>query len=144
MHTVRMTGTDLAECSWVDSFVVASLLAGTAAFGSTLQRVVFSSCKLNAVNFRGASLVDVVFEDCVLTDVDFGEATLTRVTFPCSRWQEVHLNKATLTEVDLRGATELDLATGFDALRGAIISESQLIALAPAIASALGITVKER
>jgi hypothetical protein len=76
--------------------------------------------------------------------VDFGEATLTRVTFPGSRWQEVHLNKATLTEVDLRGATELDLATGFDALRGATISESQLIALAPAIASALGITVKER
>lgn len=123
---------------------MASLLAGTAAFGSEIQRVVFSSCKLNAVNFRAAEFFDVVFRDCVLTDVDFGEAKLTRVSFPGSELQGVHLAKASLKEVDLCGATGLDLASGYEALRGATISEAQLIGIAPALASAMGITVRNR
>jgi uncharacterized protein YjbI with pentapeptide repeats len=143
MHTVRMAGTDTAECTWLDSTIVAGMFAGTASFNSEVQRVVFSSCKLNGVNFRAARLVDVVFEDCLLTDVDFGEASLTRVTFPGSSLRGLHLAKAKLHEVDLRGATELDLASGFESLAGAVIGRAQLIAIAPALAANTGITVQD-
>lgn len=143
MHTVRMTGTDIAECVWLDSHVLASMFVGTASFGCEVQRVVFSSCKFNGVNFRASRMVDVVFKDCVLTDVDFGEASLTRVTFPGSSLRGLNLTKAKLREVDLRGASELDLASGFDSLAGAIIGQTQLIALAPSLAANTGITVQD-
>lgn len=49
---------------------------------------------------------------------------------------------AVLERVDLRGAVALDLADGHDSLRGAVIDTRQLLELAPALADALGITVK--
>ncbi|WP_285760568.1 pentapeptide repeat-containing protein [Nocardiopsis ansamitocini] len=113
-----MTGTDPAECSWSDSYVAASLLTGIAAFGSGIQRVVSSSCKLNAVNVRAAELFDVVFENCALIDVDFSQAVLNRVSFPGSTLEGVHLAKASMTKVDLRDAAGLDLASGYESLRG--------------------------
>lgn len=143
MHTVRMTGTDIAECTWLDSHILAGMFAGTASFSCEIQRVVFSSCKLSGVNFRASRMVDVVFQDCVLDDVDFSEASLTRVTFPGSSLRGVHLAKAKLREVDLRGASELDLASGFESLAGAVIGQAQLIALAPTLAANTGITVKD-
>ncbi|MGW5877390.1 pentapeptide repeat-containing protein [Nocardiopsis terrae] len=143
MHKVRMAGTDTAECTWLDSHIVASMFAGTASFNSEVQRVVFSSCKLSGVNFRATRMVDVVFQDCVLTDVDFGQASLTRVTFPGSSLRGLHLAKAALHEVDLRGATELDLASGFESLSGAVIGQAQLLAIAPALAANTGITVRD-
>ncbi|SIO86774.1 pentapeptide repeat-containing protein [Nocardiopsis sp. JB363] len=143
MHTVRMIGTDIAECTWLDSHILAGMFAGTVSFGCEIQRVVFSSCKLSGVNFRASHMVDVVFQDCVLDDVDFSEASLTRVTFPGSALRGVHLAKAKLREVDLRGASELDLASGFESLAGAVIGQAQLIALAPALAANTGITVRD-
>ncbi|WP_017586333.1 pentapeptide repeat-containing protein [Nocardiopsis ganjiahuensis] len=143
MHTVRMSGTDIAECTWLDSHVLASLFAATASFGCDIQRVVFSSCKFNGVNFRTSRMVDVLFQDCVLTDVDFGAASLTRIAFPGSSLRGVNLTRARLREVDLRGASELDLASGFDSLAGAVIGQAQLLALAPALAANTGITVTD-
>jgi len=143
LHTVRMTGTDTAECTWLDSHIVDSMFAGTVSFDSEVQRVVFSSCKLTGVNFRASRMTDVVFEDCVLTDVDLGEAALSRVAFPGSSLRGVHLARAKLREVDLRGAVELDLTSGFESLAGAVIGRAQLIELAPALAASTGITVQD-
>lgn len=143
MHAVRLTGTDIAECTWLDSHVLAGVFAGTASFDCEMQRVVFSSCKLDGVNFRASRMVDVVFEDCVLTDVDFGGASLTRVAFPGSTVRGLRLAGSTLREVDLRGASELDLASGFESLAGAVIGRAQLIALAPALAANTGISVQD-
>ncbi|MFC7326710.1 pentapeptide repeat-containing protein [Marinactinospora rubrisoli] len=143
IHGSRMTGVDLGGSGWQDVSVLSASLAGVAAFDSAMRRVVFSGCKLNAVNFRAAALTDVVFEDCVLVDVDFGEARLTKVRFPGSRLESARFDRATLSKVDLRGATAIDLASGYDALRGATIGSDQLFALAPALAQALGITVGE-
>ncbi len=143
MHTVRMVGTDMTESAWLDSYALSSLFSGTAAFNAQVQRVVFSSCKLNAVNFRAARLFGVVFEDCQLTDVDFGEASLTQVSFPGSNIEGLLIPKAQLQKVDFRGAAELDVASGYESLRGATISHSQLMALAPALAANAGITVAD-
>jgi uncharacterized protein YjbI with pentapeptide repeats len=86
-------------------------------------------------------LREVTFEDCVLRDVDFGGAKLTDVSFPGSSLERLRLGQATLKNMDLRGAVKLDLADGYDSLRGAIIGTDQLLELAPALASTLGITV---
>ncbi|GAA3096448.1 hypothetical protein GCM10020254_47090 [Streptomyces goshikiensis] len=46
-----------------------------------------------------------------------------------------------MADVDLRGAVELDIARGVDALAGAVISPGQLFDLAPALAAQMGVRV---
>ncbi|MFI6446211.1 pentapeptide repeat-containing protein [Kitasatospora sp. NPDC050543] len=140
----RLVACDLAESEWQDAAFLGGVLAGIAAHGSALRRVVFRQCKLESVNLRAATLRDVVFEDCVLRDVDFGDARLTEVTFLGSTLEEVRLRGARLSKTDLRGAVRLGLSDGHEGLRGALISSSQLFELAPQFAQALGITVKDR
>ncbi|WP_395296093.1 pentapeptide repeat-containing protein [Kitasatospora hibisci] len=139
----RWVGCDLAESEWQDSAFTGGVLAGVAAHGSALRRTVLRGCKLEAVNLRAAVLRDVVFEDCLLRDVDFGDARLTDVSFPGSTLEEVRLRGAKLSGVDLRGAARLGLPDGHQGLRGAVISSTQLLELAPQFAHALGITVED-
>lgn len=140
----RLTGVCLAETDWLDSSLIGCSLAGAEAFGSVLRRLVFRRCKLDSVNLRSAVLHEVVFEDCVLRDVDFGEARLDGVAFPGSRLERARLGRTTLKKADLRGAITIDLADGYESLSGAVIDTGQLLDLAPALAQALGITVKDR
>jgi uncharacterized protein YjbI with pentapeptide repeats len=139
----RLTGVSLAESDWVDAAFVGCSLAGLEVFGAILRRVVFRRCKLDSVNLRGARLHDVVFDDCVLRDVDFAEAELEGVSFPGSRLEQAHFGRAVLKKTDLRGAVAIDLADGYDSLRGAVISPVQLLDLAPELAHALGIVVRD-
>jgi hypothetical protein len=55
----------------------------------------------------------------------------------------LRLARATLKHVDFRGAIALGIADGYDSLRGAIIDGSQLIEIAPGLAAAHGVVVKE-
>lgn len=142
-NSVRLVDMDLAESSWLDSAVQSSMLAGITAFSTRMQRVVFRECKFNAVNFRASDFTDVTFEKCLLREVDFNNAKLTKVKFPGTTFSRVSMDKVTLSKVDFRGAAELDLATGYDSLRGATIGTGQLMQLAPALAHCLGITVKD-
>jgi uncharacterized protein YjbI with pentapeptide repeats len=80
----------------------------------------------------------------VLRDVDFGEAKLDGVTFAGSRLERARFGRATLKKADFRGAVTIDLADGYESLSGAVIDTGQLLDLAPALAQALGITVKDR
>ncbi|MGV9310639.1 pentapeptide repeat-containing protein [Streptomyces sp. NPDC003691] len=143
MHTVRFVGTDLAETSWLDTEVVAGVLAGLEMHGSALRRVVFHQCKLDSVNLRAATLRDVVFADCLLRDADFAGARLTGVSFPGSTVEGGRFAGARLADVDLRGAAELDLVDGVESLRGATISTLQLFDLAPRFAQTLGVAVRD-
>jgi hypothetical protein len=77
-------------------------------------------------------------------ELDVGEATLTDVAFPGSAVRRMRLDYAALNNVDFRGAIELDLASGRDCLRGAVIDSTQLVELAPGLAQALGIVVRDR
>lgn len=143
LQGVRMVGCDLAESSWLDVEAARGVFAGLEAHGAGLRRVVFHGCKFDSVNLRGAKLHEVVFHDCVLREVDLSGAALTDCAFPGSRLEQLHLHQAKLTEVDLREATTIELADGVDALRGAAVTPMQLLELAPALAIALGLTVKE-
>lgn len=139
-HEARFVGTDLTETSWQDVTVIGGLLAGPQMPAAHLTRVVFQDCKLDSLNLREAKLTDVRFDNCLLREADLSRAGLQRVSFPGSRLANADFSRATLEKVDLRGA-ELEISGGAECLRGATISTSQLMDLAPAFAQALGITV---
>uniref|UniRef100_UPI002FDBCAC5 pentapeptide repeat-containing protein n=1 Tax=Streptomyces sp. IBSBF 3352 TaxID=2903523 RepID=UPI002FDBCAC5 len=138
----RGVGTDLAEATLRDVEVLDARLGGTQAHGAVLERVVVRGGKIDYLNLRKAKLRDVVFEGCVLVEPDFGGARLERVEFVDCVLRGADLTGATLTDVDLRGATELDIAGGLDRLSGAVISTGQLLDLAPALAAQLGLRVE--
>ncbi|HEY9328831.1 MAG TPA: pentapeptide repeat-containing protein [Streptomyces sp.] len=143
LHTVRMVGTDLSETTWMDSECDQVVLAGTEVSGSHMNRVTFYNCKFDSVNARLAKLKNVSFVDCLLRDVDFGGAVLTNVSFPGSTLERAHFDNAKMTKVDLRGADGLNIASGLEALKGAMINTYQLLEQAPALAQVLGLTVKD-
>jgi uncharacterized protein YjbI with pentapeptide repeats len=142
MRDVRLTGTNLAESSWLDVTVALSALAGAEVFGAELRRVVFSGCKLDSVNFRGTSLTDVTFDRCVLRDVDFADAALTQCAFAGSQLSRTDFSRARMDRTDLRGA-ELGIVIDSQSLRGAIISTAQLVVLAPVLAESMGVAVRD-
>jgi uncharacterized protein YjbI with pentapeptide repeats len=142
LRDFRIVSTHLAESGWVDTALIAGLMAGVEAFGARLNRVVLQGCKLDSVNFREAVLTDVTFDHCLLRDVDFGGARLARTSFPGSTLAGTSLRQVTLDRVDLRGA-ELGITVDPDSLRGAIVSSTQLVVMAPLLAESIGITVED-
>jgi uncharacterized protein YjbI with pentapeptide repeats len=138
----RFVAVDMAESTFVDTWLNGCVLAGVQAFSGLMRRMSFRNCKLDSVNLRDSTLTDVTFEDCVLRDPDFGGAKLTRVRFPGCTLTGASFTNATCSSVDLRGAS-LGITAGFDALRGTTIDSLQLMALAPLLAQHMGITVKD-
>jgi uncharacterized protein YjbI with pentapeptide repeats len=144
MARTRWIGTSWSETDLRDVVIEDSVLAGVQAHGGTWRRVVLRGCKLDSLNLRATRLYDVEFRDCDLTEVDFGSATLTGVTFPGSTVSRARFTRTTVKKLDFRRARSLDVAEGWDFLRGAIIDSGQLAEAAAALAQTLGIQVKDR
>ncbi|GAB3204268.1 pentapeptide repeat-containing protein [Nocardia tengchongensis] len=143
LDSTRWFRTDLSETNWMDTEFVMAALSGVEAFGSVLRRVSFHNCKFDSVNLRGAVLTDVSFVDCVLRDVDISEAKLTSVSFPGSEVSGLSLRNAKLKKVDLREARSIGISSGVESLSGALVTNTQLLELAPVFAHAFGIVVKD-
>ena len=141
MKAVRWIGTDLSGTDWMDVEINGSVFAGAAIYDAQLRRVVIHESKADSVNLRGARLQDVSFVDCKLSHVDFAGATLIDVSFPGSELHGAAFDNAHLKNVDFREAHELEITSGYEALKGATITTSQLVGLAPALADVLGIAV---
>ncbi|MFE6776594.1 pentapeptide repeat-containing protein [Streptomyces sp. NPDC057702] len=139
---VRGVGTDLSSASLRDVELTDARLGGTQAHGGSWERVLVRGGKIDYLNLRRARLRDVTFEGCVLIEADFGDASLERVSFVGCVLRRADFSAARMKDVDLRGVTELDIARGLDALSGAVISPAQLLDLAPAFASQLGVRVE--
>ena len=73
--------------------------------------------------------------------VDFGGAKLNDVTFDGTDLRGADVSQVRCERVDLRGA-RLDGIKGAGALSGATVSPEQLVVLAPALAAAVGLTVR--
>ncbi|MEV6305437.1 pentapeptide repeat-containing protein [Actinoplanes sp. NPDC051861] len=140
----RWIGGSWAESDLIDVQILDGVLAGVQAYSSKWRRVTIHGCKIDSLNLRGARLQDVEFRDCDLSEVDFGDATLAGVTFPGSAIRRARFGKATVKKLDLRGARELEIAEGWDALRGALITSVQLAESAAAMAHTLGVVVRDR
>ncbi|MEV0280749.1 pentapeptide repeat-containing protein [Streptomyces sp. NPDC050610] len=139
---IRGVGTRLEGAELRDVELRDARLGGTQMHGARLNRVVVRGGKIDFLNLRQAKLTDVTFEGCVLAEPDFGGASLERVAFQDCVLRRAELHQAKLKDVDLRGAAELDIATGLDRLAGAVISPTQLMELAPAFAARIGVRVE--
>jgi uncharacterized protein YjbI with pentapeptide repeats len=137
---VRLTGVSLPRSNWLDLQVERSALSGCEAYGAHWRRVRLQGCLLDSLNLRDATLRDVVLDDCTVRHLDLGSARLTNVTLRDCVIERLDLAGATSSRVDLRGS-RLDLARGFDRLCGVTIDHTQLLDLAPALATHLGLTV---
>ncbi|MFG3254425.1 pentapeptide repeat-containing protein [Streptomyces sp. NPDC048172] len=135
-------GTRLAGAELRDVELRDARLGGTQLHGARLNRVLVRGGKADFLNLRQAKLRDVTFEGCVLVEPDFGGAVLERVTFVDCVLRRAEFGQVTLKDVDLRGVTELEIATGVDRLAGAVISPAQLMELAPAFAAQIGVRVE--
>lgn len=135
-------GTQLAGAELRDVELRDARLGGVQLHGARLNRVLVRGGKIDFLNLRQANLTDVTFEGCVLSEPDFSAASLERVEFRDCALRRAEFNQVRLKDVDLRGATELELATGVDRLAGAVISPGQLMELAPAFAAQIGVRVE--
>ncbi|NSC22440.1 pentapeptide repeat-containing protein [Streptomyces albus subsp. chlorinus] len=135
-------GVDLVGAELRDVELRDARLGGIQMHGARLNRVLVRGGKIDFLNLRQSTLSDVTFEGCVLNEPDFGGATLQRVAFRDCVLRRAELNQVRLKDVDLRGATELDIAVGVERLAGATISPHQLMELAPAFAAQIGVRVE--
>jgi uncharacterized protein YjbI with pentapeptide repeats len=120
LHTVRLTGADLAESTFRDVRFVGCRLDLVAARLSKFERVVFSDCRLEELDLYGAQLQDVLFERCVLR-----EATISRVN---------------AKRVELRGC-DLTGLRGAEALRGMRMPWNDVLENAPLFAGVAGVEI---
>jgi len=123
LHTVRLTGADLAESTLRDVRFVGCRLDLAAARLARLERVVFSDCRLEELDLYGSRLDDVLFERCVLR-----EATISGVT---------------AKRVELRGC-DLGGLRGAEALRGMRMSWNDVLENAPLFAGVVGIEILDQ
>jgi len=101
----------------------------------------FDGCVFRLANLRMVSLQRVAFIGCTIEDVDAYGADLEDVSFHDSTLSAFSIDQATATRVDLRRCTPLGL-TAIARLDGFLISEAQLLALAPQLAAAAGLTIE--
>jgi uncharacterized protein YjbI with pentapeptide repeats len=138
---VRFTGVSMPRSTWLDLRIERSAFSGCQAYGAHWRRVRFEDCLLDSLNLRDATLRQVELIDCSVKHLDAGSARLADVTMRDCVIEQLDLTAATLSRVDLRGS-RLDLVRGFDRLRGVTIDHSQLLELAPALATHLGLNVQ--
>lgn len=137
-----VTATNCAESSWRRVHIKDSRCSGTLLHSAKLEDVTFENCKLDMANFRLTKFKNVRFVDCVLDKADFYQAELKAVSFEACTLNETEFSQAKLDKVDFR-SSDITGIKGIESMKGAIISTTQLIYLAPLLVMQLGIVVKD-
>jgi hypothetical protein len=107
-----------------------------------IDEVELRGIRIDYLSLGGARIEDLLVADCVIGSLDLPQATATRVRFDQTRADELDVRGLRAEDVDLRGLEMLSL-TDAAALRGTTLSSDQVERLAPALASALGVRVKD-
>lgn len=116
---------------------------GSAEFaGAQWRGVHLRGVRISYLNLRGADLQDVRLTDCRVDELDLGDATVRRMDLPGTRVDRLALDHARLADVDLRGL-DPQVLDGLDGLRGATVSEDQVLRWAPAFAGHLGLSIRD-
>ncbi|MGJ9372791.1 pentapeptide repeat-containing protein [Nesterenkonia sp. CF4.4] len=126
--------------TWRDVSIEGSRFGVAELYDAGISGLVLRGCKLDLVNLRNAVLADVSFEHCTIAELDISGARATRVRFSDCTVGSLESSGARLKDVDLRGA-QLSRIVGLAGLKGAVISEEQLVELAPSLAQHLGLVV---
>lgn len=129
-----------ARSQWRD-VVVSGRLGSVEAYEAHWRSVHVTGCKISYLNLRAAQVTDLAFTDCVIEELDLVEVVARRVRLSGTRVGHLNVQNADLQDVDLRGAT-YDGVDGVLGLRGATVSQDQLMLLAPLLAAGLGLDVE--
>lgn len=138
---VHGASVDFADSTWRDSRVSGGRLGAVTLTGASWTGMRVRGCHLGFVNVAGAQFEDVRFEQCEIGSLDARTAQLRSIAFVDCTVDELNVAGATLSEVDLSGA-RLRSLIGVESLRGAIVSDEQLVDLAPLLAARLGLEVR--
>lgn len=138
----RFAGCNLANAIWHNLACARVEFASCRMTGfSTLEALfhdtVFRDCKLDLAQFYKAKMRGVRFEECPLMGADFRAADVTGVAFVRCDLSNTDFTGAMLAGADLRGCQTDGMRAGPDELRGAIVDETQALALV----RAMGITI---
>jgi Pentapeptide repeats (9 copies) len=112
-------------------------------FGAgSFEDCTFKNVKFDEAGFRFTHFKRVRFEQCVLHEADFSEAKFTHASFEGCDLELTNFDKAVCKYVDLRGEN-LTSVKGILGLKGATITNEQLIHIAPMLAAELDFTVND-
>lgn len=132
---------DAPRSSWRNVEILGSRIGAAELYDSLLDGVHLSDSKLDLINLRSAELMDVMFENCWIGELDITGARLLRVGFRNCTLDTLSATGAKLEHVDLRGS-QLRRIIGLEGLRGASISDQQLLEMAPSLAEMAGLLVR--
>jgi uncharacterized protein YjbI with pentapeptide repeats len=104
------------------------------------KHVVFKNCRMNLTNFRSSTFLNCVFEDCDLTEADLGGSSLTNVLFLNCQLAQADFSNCKNKRLEFEGCA-LSAINGINGLRGAAISNQNLIEIAALLAQDMNITV---
>ena len=135
------TTVDLADTTWRESRISGGRLGAVMLGGATLTDVRLRGTNFGFLNLTGAHLQDVIFERCEIGAFDARDGEMASVAFVDCTIDELNVTGATLSKVDLSGA-RLRSLVGVESLRGAIVSQEQLVDLAPILAVQLGLEIR--
>jgi uncharacterized protein YjbI with pentapeptide repeats len=144
---VRVEGSDLSGSDFDESTFTRVVfhecrLSGAVFSRCSFRDVLFSGCRLNQANFAMSDTSTVTFEDSDLRESDFYAANLGGARFFDCNLTGAQFSKATTTGVRFHGSTLTDLKGG-QALAGAVIESSQVLPVALAVLSELGIVIDD-
>ncbi len=117
-----------------------SRLTGVQLTEGLLRDVIVRECRVDLATFGFSHLERVSFEDCVLTQSDFLDGQLESVRFHRCDLTGADFRGARLTSCEFR-ASDLSDLQGIECLRGAAMPWVDVVAMAGAWATALGIEI---
>jgi uncharacterized protein YjbI with pentapeptide repeats len=135
-----LAGLEAREASWARVEIAGSRLTGADLTGARLQDVAFRDCRMDLAWLSGAKLERVTFERCDLREADLQQARLHDVRLLGCDLSGAIVADADCSRTELRDGTYEDLR-GITGLKGCALAWPDLMALAPALAGALGVRV---
>lgn len=130
------------DSDWRSVHVADGRIASLDLSGAQLRDMTLSGVRIGYLNLRSAQASDLTFIKCRIDTLDVTAGQMSRGVFVECQIGELLIQHAQLCEVDLRGAA-VDRIEGVEALRGTTIGSDQLLLLAPLLADALGIDVRD-
>jgi uncharacterized protein YjbI with pentapeptide repeats len=103
--------------------------------------VIFENCRLTLSNFRNSTFEQCMFIGCDLTEADFGMSKLNSVAFESCIVDQADFSNCVNKRVEF-SETPLYAVKGIAGLKGATISNQNLIEVAPLLASEFDLTIK--
>ncbi|WP_114853488.1 pentapeptide repeat-containing protein [Brachybacterium sp. YJGR34] len=133
---------DATRSTWRDVELTGSRIGALDIYDASVTSTRISGCKLDWINLRSSHLEDVLFEDCTIGELDLSGVHAKRVAFIDCRTGSLALAHAQLQDVDLRGL-EMGSIGNLEGMAGATLDAQQVTALAPALATHLGVRIED-